>query len=128
MILEDIEYNVRIETPLYSTEDPIRVKQCLSNIFPYVKWEETSDMIKGETKELEKFKTILENMQIRDTARSFMKRKTVDNECKFTLSKQAACNEKINFSEERQPLGGIEVNIESKDLDKLIETLTDTGE
>lgn len=106
MILEDIAYDVKIKMPLYSTEDPIKVKQCLSNIFPYVEWEKTSILIKGKTTELERFKTIPENMQIRDAVRTILKRKIVNNECMFTLSKQAACNEKIDFSEEKQPLGG----------------------
>ncbi len=128
MILEDIEYEVKIETPLYLTEDSSIVIDCLSNIFPNVRWEETENVIEGETNDLERFKTILENMQIRDTARSFLKRNVIDDRCRFTLSKQASCNEKINFSEDKQPLGGIEVTIKSEDIDELIDKITDTGE
>ena len=124
MILEDIEYTVKIETPLYSTEDPKKVKGCLSNIFPDVYWKETKNSIKGNMNDLQRFKTILENMQIRDTARSFLKRKSMNNTCKFTISKQASCNTKINFSETKQPLGGIEVQIESEKMNDLIEALT----
>lgn len=128
MILEDIEYEVKIEAPLYSTEDSSLVKNCLSNIFPNVNWKETEDTIKGETHNLERFKTILENMQIRDTARSFLKRNVKKNKCRFTLSKQASCNGKINFSEDKQPLGGIEVTIKSENIEGLIEKITETGE
>lgn len=128
MILEDVEYKVKIETPLYSTEDTSLVKNCLSNILPDVKWEETTDIIRGETDDLERFKDVLESMQIRDTARSYMKRKAINDKCKFTLSKQASYNGKINFSEEKQPLGGIKVTIECENIDVLIEKITDTGE
>jgi len=128
MILEDIEYDVKIETPLYSTEDPAKVKECLSNIFPDVEWKKTENKISGKTSELETFKTILENMQIRDTARSYMRRKVTRNKCDFAINKQASCNSKINFSDEVQPLGGIDIRIQSEKINELIEALTDTGE
>ncbi|MFW6176398.1 MAG: hypothetical protein ACOC40_01730 [Thermoplasmatota archaeon] len=124
MILEDIEYEVKIETPLYSTEDPKNVKGCLANIFPDVYWKGTNDSIKGTTDDLQRFKTILENMLIRDTARSFLKRKSMNNTCRFTISKQASCNTKINFSETKQPLGGIQVEIGCEQMNELIEALT----
>lgn len=128
MSLEDFDYEVEVKTPLYPTEDKETVVQCLSNIFPKTNWSIEDDQISGESRYLTRFKKILKDMRIRDTARDHLKRKTVGDECSFILSKQASCNEKINFSDEDQPLGGIEVTIYSQRINELIEEITEVKE
>ncbi len=124
MELYSIDHTVEISTPLFSTEDEKKVLQCISRVFPDVRWEVSDDQIYGETDDLERFKEILRDMKIRDAAKSYLTRKIEGDTCEFKLSKQATCNAKINFSEEKQPLGPVNVKIQSEDIEVLIDRLT----
>ena len=124
MNLEESELEVEITTPLLSTENKERVIFCLNEIFPGTEWVIKEEEIKGETNSLERFKKILKDRKIRDTARSYMLGHIIGDECKFTLSKQASCGGAVNFSEEEQPLGGIDVTIRSDNIREVIEEIT----
>ncbi len=128
MDLKDLDFKVKIKTPKFPTEDKERVVSCLSNIFPKTQWTLGEEKIEGESNYLTRFKMILEDMQIRDTARDHMKSRVTGDRCSFLLSKQAACSEKINFSQEEQPLGEIEVDIVCDEMMKLIDILTEVEE
>jgi len=125
MDLTALDFTVEIKTPRYPTENKESVVSCLSNIFPKTRWALQEKKIEGTSEYLTRFKTILEEMQIRDTARDHMKSRVIGDKCSFVLSKQAACNEKISFSQEDQPLGGIEVDIICDEIMKLIEIVTE---
>ena len=126
MELSDYDFEVKIRSPIYPTEDTEKLVQCLSKVFPKTKWDIREKTIEGNSKYLTRFKTILEDMQIRDTARNYMKEKIVNNECSFSLSKQAMCNAKVNFSVEKKPLGEVEVIITCDEISELIDNLTET--
>lgn len=124
MELYTIDYSVEISAPLFSTEDEKKVLRCISRVFPDVQWKVSEDKIEGETDDLGRFKEILRDMKIRDTARSYLSRNIDGNTCEFKLSKQATCSRKVSFSEEDQPLGRVYVKIESEDIELLIDRLT----
>ncbi|MFW6040639.1 MAG: RNA-binding domain-containing protein [Thermoplasmatota archaeon] len=124
MSLDELKVEVDIWTPLNPTETEKKVLFCLKQIFPDAEWEVKNGKIIGTTNSLERFKKILKDMKIRDTARSYMLNKTFGNRCSFTLSKQASCNKRINFSDVEKPLGGIKVNIISDHIEKIINELT----
>jgi len=126
--LNEFNFEVEIRCPMFSTEDKETLLHCISNIFPKTKWNIKDDMIVGKSKYLTRFKKILEDMKIRDTARQHMKERVVDDQCSFKLSKQATCNAKINFSQEKKPLGEVEVKIICDEINALIENLTETEE
>ncbi|MFW6038461.1 MAG: RNA-binding domain-containing protein [Candidatus Saliniplasma sp.] len=126
MYPEQIEFKVKIRTPVYPTENPDKIIDCLNKIFPEAIWEINEKEITGESTSLETFAEIIENMRIRDTVRSYIKDRIIGDRCSFTLSKQASCNRKVNLSDEDQPLGGIHVTIESEDIDTLINKITET--
>jgi len=126
MGLNDFDFKVKISSPRYPTENKETLIFCISNIFPKCSWEIKEDEVVGETRYLTRFKMILEDMRIRDTARDYLQKRVIGNRCSFTLSKQASCNEKISFSEQEQPLGGIQVTITCDDIIMLIENLTET--
>jgi len=128
MELNEFNFEVEIRCPMFPTEDKETLIHCLSNVFPKTIWDLGSDEVIGKSKYLTRFKKILKDMRIRDTAREHMKERIVGDECSFTLSKQAMCNAKVNFSEEKKPLGEVEVSIFCEEIDDLIETLTETEE
>ncbi len=125
MGLNDFDFKVKISSTIYPTEDKETLISCISSVFPKTNWDIAGDEVKGETEYLTRFKMILEDMQIRDTARNYMKNRVLGDRCTFTLSKQATCNEKINFSEQEHSLGGVEVEIICEDIMMLIEKLTE---
>ncbi|MFO7792870.1 MAG: RNA-binding domain-containing protein [Candidatus Saliniplasma sp.] len=126
MYPEHIDVKVKIKTPIYPTEDIDKIKTCMSKIFPEAVWEVKDKEIVGESTSLETFAEIIENMKIRDTVRSYLVERITGDKCSFTLSKQASCNIKVNLSDKDQPLGGINVTIESDQLDMLIKEITET--
>jgi hypothetical protein len=116
---------VRVETPIFSTEDVQKVINALLNIFPelIIEIDEKNNKIVGTTDNLNKFKELLSEQKIRDTARTILRRDMTGNRVEFRLNKQVATVGKINFAE-RSPLGDIIVSIESNDIKKLIDDLT----
>ncbi|MFP4001969.1 MAG: RNA-binding domain-containing protein [Thermoplasmata archaeon] len=128
MKLNEFDFEVDIQCPRYPTEDKEKLIQCLSNVFPKTKWDIEEKRIEGKTKYLTRFKRILEDMRIRDTARSYLKERMVGDRCSFSLSKQATCSEKINFSETEKSLGEVKVIIRCEKISGLIENITGTEE
>ncbi|MFW5946281.1 MAG: hypothetical protein ACOCSJ_01850 [Candidatus Natronoplasma sp.] len=128
MELSDFNFEVEIRCPKSPTEDKETLVHCISNVFPKTKWEFKGDKVVGKSKYLTRFKKILEDMRIRDTARKYMKDRVVDSKCSFSISKQATCSAKVNFSQEEKPLGDLEVKIICDDIDALIENITETEE
>lgn len=126
--MNDFNFEVEIKCPIFPTEDKETLLHCISNIFPKTNWEFSDDEVIGKSRYLTRFKKILKEMQIRDTAREQMKERVVEDKCFFALSKQATCNAKVNFSEEEKPLGELEVKIVCDDINALIDNLTETEE
>ncbi len=116
---------VRISTPLNPTEDPEKVKRAVKNIFPDADLDIAGAELIGSAKSLEKFKEILAEQRIRDTARDFLSGKIQGNSLKFSISKQAAYMGKISFGGVRPALGEIEVEIEDENPDRVVEWLTE---
>jgi len=126
--LNEFNFVVEIRCPIFPTEEKETLVHCISNVFPKTQWEISDDEVIGKSKYLTRFKKILKDMQIRDTAREHMKERVVEDKCFFALSKQATCAAKVNFSEEEKPLGELEVKIVCDDISGLIEDLTETEE
>ncbi len=128
MELNEFDFEVQIRCPRFPTENKETLIRCLSKVFPKTDWDIGKEEIEGRTEYLTRFKKILKDMKIRDTARKLLKSRATENQCTFSLNKQATCNEKVNFSEEEQPLGKVEVIIECGEIEELIQNLTETEE
>jgi len=126
MYPEHIDIKVEIRTPIYPTEDPDKIKKCLSKVFPEAFLEVKDKNLIGESHSLETFTEIIEEMRIRDTVRSYLEDRMTGEKCRFTISKQATCNRKVNLSDEDQPLGGIHVTIKSDQIERFIRMITGT--
>lgn len=123
---------IRVETPIYPTEDINKVKKAIENIIPDIdcKIEKTGKKtyLIGEmegTKGLKLFHRLLRDQKILDTARSILKRSVSGNAIIFYLRKQAAFMGKIHFCDAHAetPLGPIVVQIMTDDPYKVIDWL-----
>ena len=105
----------------FPTEDPEKVRLSLLNIFPSAEVSEVEGGLEAVTDDLSRFKELLRNHKILDSARAVMLRGLLDDTTTFQLNKQAALVGKVSFSEGRPPLGSIEVTISGEDMPALID-------
>ena len=123
---------IRVEVPIYPTEDINKVKQAIENIMPDIdcKVEKIGKKtyligeMKG-VKGLKLFHRLLRDQKILDTARSILKRSVSGNTIIFYLRKQAAFMGKIHFCDDyaETPLGPIVVQITTDEPHKVIDWL-----
>ena len=97
--------------PVHPTEDPQKVRAAVLNIFPHAEIEVSDDSISFTTPDLDRFKELLKDQQIRDTAMMVIERGLGDDSSRFFLNKQAAFVERINFTDGDSTLGDIELTI-----------------
>lgn len=110
------------------TEDLEKVTEALSNMFDYDDIEIGEDyvLVSGGMESLQILKDLLRERRIRDTASKILEKDATSNIIKFSLSKQAALVGVPNFVEGYQsPLGEIEVEIETDEVEGLIQWITE---
>jgi len=115
---------VHIETPLHPTEDPLKVKAAILNIFPDAALVESEGMIQAEASSLDHLKELFKRQIIRDTAFHVLRGSIVESGLIFSLNKQAAFVGKANFAPP-SPMGAIKVTVDDRDPESVIEFLTD---
>jgi len=98
-------------SPIHPTEDPEKVLGSILNIFPSAENVVSSDSITFTCPDLDRFKELLMDQQIRDTAVMVIGKGLNGDSSDFFLNKQAALVERINFTDERSTLGDIEVKV-----------------
>jgi predicted RNA binding protein with dsRBD fold (UPF0201 family) len=113
---------IKIETPVFPTEDGTKIKHALESVFPGVVFKLNKDLISGESENissLEYVKTRIEEKKIKNTVSYLLTQYSFDGGTSFELNKQAAMLGKVNFVEEKYPLGNIKVMIETNNLDEV---------
>lgn len=117
----------KARTPYKPTEDLNRVIQAISNLFDYdsLEIDEEEVIVKGDVRSLQKLQEALEKRRIRSAARRIMSKNTVQGKFRFLLNKQAALVGVVNLVEddETSPLGDIEVEIETDNIEELLDWL-----
>lgn len=116
---------VRASAPVRPTEDPEKVTRAVRNLFPDARMEVRPDAVSGETESLDRLREMIRNQKIRDAARSQLLQGRRGTRTAFPLSKQAAFAGRVNFGAS-SPLGPIEVEIESDDLDAVIDFVAES--
>lgn len=117
---------ITVETVCKPTEDKEKVKNAMLNIFPDLRIDDKGNKMVGVSSSLDRFKEILREGRIRDTARRILLRGKEGNKTGFKLNKQATFVGKVCFAEESQPLGDITVTVEDENIDRIIEEITST--
>ncbi len=117
---------VTIWTPIHETESASKVAFAVCNIFPDAVLECSNNSLRGTSNSLQTFALLLKQQHIRSTARDQLLQRATPTSLEFSLNKQAAFVNKVNFGS--GPLGGIDVKVETPSTEQLIHTLTDAGE
>lgn len=119
---------VKAKAMVNPTEDLEKVTEALSNMFDYDDIEIGEDyvLVSGGMESLQILKDLLRERRIRDTASKILEKNATSNIITFSLSKQAALVGVPNFVEGYQsPLGEIEVEIETDEVEGLIQWITE---
>lgn len=111
---------LRVTARCFPTEDRAKVVGAITNLFPdFVP--EGDDSVVGAARSTEVFVEMLKRQRIRAAARAVMRRGISGNTVHFTLNKQVAAVGKVSFSEEKHPLGDLEVTVTSDDIERFID-------
>ncbi|HYM39022.1 MAG TPA: RNA-binding domain-containing protein [Thermoplasmata archaeon] len=116
---------VRVEAPCRPTEDPAKVRRAVLNLFPDLVFGPADDRVVGTTSSLDTLRERIRAQRIRDTARGQFLAGRFRDRTRVALSKQAAFRGVVNFAV-GSPLGEIEVEIESEDLDAVIDYVAES--
>jgi predicted RNA binding protein with dsRBD fold (UPF0201 family) len=125
---------IKIEAEVYPTESREKVMQAVKNLFPstdlHVQAQGNIEVVVGEgagLEFLENLKSMLRSRKIRAAARSILRQSKLNGKLVFYMNKQAAYAKQASFTEPftESPLPPIRVEIESDDVDKVIEWLTE---
>ncbi|KXB06071.1 hypothetical protein AKJ53_01395 [candidate division MSBL1 archaeon SCGC-AAA382F02] len=122
---------IEVKAKIHPSEDPDKVTESVKNIFPEIDLSVKENQVKGKStnkNSLEKLKNKIGLQAIRDTARKELEKNRENQSIQFSLNKQVATVDKVNFSTGETPLGSIEVRIEAKDIEELIDYLVSKKE
>lgn len=124
------EVNIRVEAEVNPTEDPVKVRTAVENVFGNVESETQKEgtllVVKATGREpLSKLYNLLRRERIRDAARGALFQGLGEKSIVFYLNKQVAYAGHVSFSEPEaeSPLGPIRVQIQCNDPRELIEWL-----
>ena len=123
-----ISCKIEMFCSLNPSEDPEKIKQAISNIFPNSKIKNENYSISAVSKDLNSFEKIYESIQSNSSQKSYsrnLEQNLKNDSTWFYLNKQAAFVEKIAICEEsdESPLGPIKVILTSTQIDRVIDWL-----
>ena len=128
--MEEVE--IQIEVEVNPTEDEVKVKRAVENVFGSLQFEQkplrrgSLLIVKTRGKDaLTKLCNLLRRDRIRDAARSVMYKGMSENSLVFYLNKQVAYAGHVSFSQPsgESPLGPIRVEIRCDDPRQIIDWL-----
>lgn len=111
-----------VKAPCKPTEDSLKVRKAILNMFPELEVEEKDGEMEGNGSSIEKFKDLLEKQKIRAAARRILMGGKADDETRFRLNKQAAYMGVVSFGV-NSPLGDITVVVEAENLQEVIDRI-----
>jgi predicted RNA binding protein with dsRBD fold (UPF0201 family) len=126
MKIPNINCKIEMICPVNLSEDPEKVKQAISNIFPFSEIKNENFSIKAQSRELRSLETIYDEILSNQSQKSCTRNleDNLDNDTTwFFLNKQAAFVEKVVICDETEesPLGPIKVILTSSNIDGIID-------
>ncbi|NQV39963.1 MAG: hypothetical protein HQ505_05425 [Nitrosopumilus sp.] len=129
MKIPTIKCKVEIICPINLSEDPDKVKQAISNIFPYSIIKNESFLIKAQSNELKSLEKIYETIFSSQSQKIYTR--NLENNLEgdstwFFLNKQAAFVGIVAICDEAEesPLGPIKVTLTSSNIDTIIDWIS----
>lgn len=129
MKIPNINCKIEMICPVNLSEDPEKVKQAISNIFPFSEIKNENFSIKAQSKELRSLEKIYETILSTQSQKSYTRNleNNLENDSTwFFLNKQAAFVERVAICDEAEesPLGPIKVTLTSSNIDEVIDWIS----
>ena len=129
MKIPNINCKIEMICPVNLSEDPEKVKQAISNIFPFSEIKNENFSIKAQSKELRSLEKIYETILSTQSQKSYtcnLENNLENDSTWFFLNKQAAFVERVAICDEAEesPLGPIKVTLTSSNIDEVIDWIS----
>ncbi len=129
MKIPNINCRIEMICPVNLSEDPEKIKQAISNIFPFSEIKNENFSIKAQSQELRSLEIIYNEILLNQSQKSYTRNleDNLDNDTTwFFLNKQAAFVEKVVICDEAEesPLGPIKVILTSSNIDGIIDWIS----
>ncbi|QLH05644.1 hypothetical protein C5F49_09095 [Nitrosopumilus oxyclinae] len=130
MKIPNINCKIEMVCPVNLSEDPDKVIQAISNIFPHSNIKNENFSIKAQSNELRSLEKIYESIVSTQSQKSYtrnLENNLEGNSTWFFLNKQAAFVDQIAICDEAEesPLGPIKVILDSSNIDGIIDWIFD---
>lgn len=125
----NINCKIEIVCPVNLSEDPDKVIQAISNIFPHSNIKNENFSIKAQSNELRSLEKIYESIISTQSQKSYtrnLENNLDGNSTWFFLNKQAAFVDQVVMCDEAEesPLGPIKVILNSSNIDGIIDWIS----
>ena len=129
MKIPNINCKIEIVCPVNLSEDPDKVIQAISNIFPHSTIKNENFSIKAQSNELRSLEKIYESILSTQSQKSYtrnLENNLDGNSTWFFLNKQAAFVDQVAICDEAEesPLGPIKVILNSSNIDGIIDWIS----
>ena len=129
MKIPNINCKIEMVCPVNLSEDPDKVIQAISNIFPHSDIKNENFSIKAQSNELRSLEKIYESIVSTQSQKSYtrnLENNLEGNSTWFFLNKQAAFVDQVVICEEAEesPLGPIKVILNSSNIDGIIDWIS----
>ena len=118
---------ITISTPLNPTENSGKILNALEKFFPMFQFKTSKAKISGQSDQFSSLKLLQDKIvrkHIKGTVKYLLLEYRFPGGSKLMLNKQALVAGKINFVEEKYPLGNVEISIETDNLESAVDYLT----
>ena len=129
MKIPNINCKIEMVCPVNLSEDPDKVIQAISNIFPHSTIKNENFSIKAQSNELRSLEKIYESVISTQSQKSYtrnLENNLDGNSTWFFLNKQAAFVDQVAICDESEesPLGPIKVILNSSNIDGIIDWIS----
>jgi len=129
MKIPNINCKIEMVCPVNLSEDPDKVIQAISNIFPHSTIKNENFSIKAQSNELRSLEKIYESIVSTQSQKSYtrnLENNLDGNTTWFFLNKQAAFVDQVAICDEAEesPLGPIKVILNSSNIDGIIDWIS----
>jgi len=129
MKIPNLNCKIEMVCPVNLSEDPDKIIQAISNIFPHSTIKNENFSIKAQSNELRSLEKIYESIVSTQSQKSYtrnLENNLEGNSTWFFLNKQAAFVDQVAICDEAEesPLGPIKIILNSSNIDGIIDWIS----